>query len=44
VGQRRLADAGDVLDEQMPAREEARKREAQRLVLADHDAAELGST
>ena len=40
--QRRLADARDVLDQQVPAREQARERQPQRLGLADEDAAELG--
>ena len=39
--QRRLADAGNVLDQQVAAREQAGEREPQRLVLADDDAVEL---
>ena len=39
--QRRLADAGDVLDQQVAAREQAGERELQRLGLADDDAVEL---
>ena len=42
--ERRLADARDVLDQQVAAREQAGEREAQRLVLADDDAGELGRT
>ena len=40
--QRRFADARDVLDQQMPAREQAGEREPQRLGLADEDAAQFG--
>ena len=43
LGERRLADAGDVLDQQVAAGEEAREREPQRLALADDDAVELAS-
>ena len=39
--ERRLADAGDVLDQQVTAGEQAREREPQRLALADDDAVEL---
>ncbi len=39
--QRRLADARNVLNQQVAAREHARHRQAQRLVLADDDAREL---
>ena len=39
--QRRFADARDVLDQQMAAREEAGERELERIGFADHDALEL---
>ena len=42
LGEGGLAHAGDVLDEEMPARQEAGERQAQRVVLADDDAAQLG--
>ena len=42
--ERRLAHAGNVLDQQVAAREQAGEREPQRLVLADDDAAELRRT
>ncbi len=41
LGERRLAHAGDVLDQQMAAGEQAREGELQRLALADDDAVEL---
>ena len=41
VGEGRLADARDVLDQQVAAREEARERELDRAFLADDDAREL---
>ena len=41
LGERRLADAGNVLDQQMAAREQAGKRNLERLLLADDDAPQL---
>ena len=41
LSQRRLSNAGDVLDQQVTAREQARERKFQRLALADDDAIEL---
>ena len=39
--ERRLADAGDVLDQQVAARDQAGERQLDRVVLADDDAREL---
>ena len=41
VRERRLADAGQILDQQVPAREEACEREAHLRFLAENDAARL---
>ena len=41
VSERRLADAGDVLDQQMPARQQAGHREVHGLVLANNDFADF---
>jgi hypothetical protein len=41
LGERRFADAGNVLDQQMAAGEQTRKGELERLALADDDSVEL---
>jgi hypothetical protein len=41
VGERRLADSGDIFDEQMTAREQARERKSYLQLLSEDDAADL---